>query len=375
MPKLNRNALSAQMVRHAGPGSYVDGNGLMLRVRDSGSRSWVQRIMVHGRRVDIGLGNAELVSLAEARRTAADNRAVARTGGDPRRARTISFAEAEPLAMAEKAETWRRGTASQSQRDWRSTMDTYVLPQLGKMHVGAVATSDVKRVLRPLALAGKHATMRMVAGRIVAVLEWAEVENLREPAGSGRSIVETVTRLLPKAAAVRHHRALHFSDVAAALCKVDGHPRISRMVQLALRFGVLTAARGVEVRRATWDEFDLESAVWTVPEAHMKRHRPTGCRWPRGRWRCWRNCGGCPPGTGPRSAARAGGSSPRRRWRTRCGRRRSTARATASVRASRTGRATRASTRSCRSSRWRTSRARRRSPPTRATICSRGAAR
>ena len=56
------------------------------------------------------------------------------------------------------------------------------------MHVGAVA-SDVKRVLRPLALAGKHATMRMVAGRIVAVLEWAEVENLREAAGAagGRS--------------------------------------------------------------------------------------------------------------------------------------------------------------------------------------------
>ncbi len=274
MPKLNRNALSAQMVRHAGPGSYVDGNGLMLRVRDSGSRSWVQRLMVHGRRIDIGLGNAELVRLADARRVAADNRAVARTGGDPRRARTISFAEAEPRAMAEKAETWRRGTASKSQRDWRSTMAAYVLPELGSMHVGAVATSDVKRVLRPLALAGKHATARMVAGRIVAVLEWAEVENLREPAGSGRAIVETVMRSLPKAAAVRHHRALHFADVAAALRKVDGHPRIARWVQLAIRFGVLTAARQAEVRRATWDEFDLESAVWTVPEAHMKRYRP-----------------------------------------------------------------------------------------------------
>ncbi len=274
MPKLNRNALSAQMVRHAGPGSYVDGNGLMLRVRDNGSRSWVQRLMVHGRRIDIGLGNAELVSLADARRTAADNRAVARTGGDPRRARTISFAEAAPRAMAEKAETWRRGTASKSQRDWRSTMAAYVLPELGSMHVGAVATSDVKRVLRPLALAGKHATARMVAGRIVAVLEWAEVENLREPAGSGRAIVETVMRSLPKAAAVRHHRALHFADVAAALARVDGHPRIGRGVQLAVQFGVLTAARQAEVRRATWDEFDLESAVWTVPEAHMKRYRP-----------------------------------------------------------------------------------------------------
>ena len=274
MPKLSRNALSAQMVRHAGPGSYVDGNGLMLRVRDSGSRSWVQRIMVHGRRVDIGLGSAELDSLADARRIAADNRAVARTGGDPRRARTISFAEAEPRAMAEKAETWRRGTASKSLRDWRSTMDAYVLPELGKMHVGAVATSDVKCVLRPLALAGKHATARMVAGRIVAVLEWAEVENLREPAGGGRAIVETVMRSLPKAAAVRHHRALHLSDVSAALAKVDGHPRIARGVQLAIRFGVLTAARQAEVRRATWDEFDSDSAVWTVPESHMKRHRP-----------------------------------------------------------------------------------------------------
>ena len=274
MPKLNRNALSAQMVRHVGPGSYVDGNGLMLRVRDSGSRSWVQRIMVHGRRIDIGLGNAELVSLADARRIAADNRAVARTGGDPRRARTISFAEAEPRAMAEKAETWRGGGAAKSARDWRSTMDAYVLPQLGTMHVGAVATSDVKRVLRPLALAGKHATVRMVAGRIVAVLEWAEVENLREPAGSGRAIVETVMRSLPKAGAVRHHPALHFADVAAALARVDAHPRIARWVQLAIRFAALTAARQAEVRRATWDEFDFDAAVWTVPAAHMKRHRP-----------------------------------------------------------------------------------------------------
>ena len=38
MPKLNRNAVSAQQMRHAGSGSYVDENGLMLRVRDSGSR-------------------------------------------------------------------------------------------------------------------------------------------------------------------------------------------------------------------------------------------------------------------------------------------------------------------------------------------------
>ena len=234
MPKLNRNALSAQMVRHAGPGSYVDGNGLMLRVRDSGSRSWVQRLMVHGRRVDIGLGNAELVSLADARRTAADNRAVARTGGDPRRARTISFAEAEP-----------RGDGGEG-GDLAARHGLEVAARLALDHGRPTCCrnwgqdargrgGDQRRQARAASAgAGRQARhARMVAGRIVAVLEWAEVENLREPAGSGRAIVETVMRSLPKAAAVRHHRALHFADVAAALRKVDGHPRIARWVQLA----------------------------------------------------------------------------------------------------------------------------------------------
>ena len=47
MPRLSRNALSAAMVRSAGPGNYVDGNGLMLRVRKSGSRQWIQRLTIH----------------------------------------------------------------------------------------------------------------------------------------------------------------------------------------------------------------------------------------------------------------------------------------------------------------------------------------
>ena len=61
------------MVRSASPGNYVDGNGLMLRVRKSGSRQWIQRLTIHGRRVDLGFGSAELVKLADARKVAADS--------------------------------------------------------------------------------------------------------------------------------------------------------------------------------------------------------------------------------------------------------------------------------------------------------------
>ena len=36
---------------------------------------------------------------------------------------------------------------------------------------------------------------------------------------------------------------------------------------------VLTAARSGEVRLATWDEMDLDAAVWTIPAARMKAKR------------------------------------------------------------------------------------------------------
>ncbi len=74
------NVLSAQMACYAGPGSYVDGK------RPHAARAGFRLpIMLHGRRVDVGLGNARLVSIADARRAAAGTRAVACTGGDPRK--------------------------------------------------------------------------------------------------------------------------------------------------------------------------------------------------------------------------------------------------------------------------------------------------
>lgn len=41
----------------------------------------------------------------------------------------------------------------------------------------------------------------------------------------------------------------------------------------ALEFAILTAARSGEVFGASWDEFDLEARVWTVPAARMKAGR------------------------------------------------------------------------------------------------------
>ena len=55
-------ALTAQTVRNAKEaGKYFDGNGLYLRVEANGSRFWVQRITIRGKRSDIGLGCGDAV--------------------------------------------------------------------------------------------------------------------------------------------------------------------------------------------------------------------------------------------------------------------------------------------------------------------------
>ncbi|MCY3862789.1 MAG: Arm DNA-binding domain-containing protein [bacterium] len=75
--------LTAARVRVAGPGKHQDGQGLYLRVTDTGSRSWLLRVTFDGRRREIGLGGWPEVSLADARRKAFAHRAAVADGRDP----------------------------------------------------------------------------------------------------------------------------------------------------------------------------------------------------------------------------------------------------------------------------------------------------
>ena len=87
--------MSAAFVRTAPPGRHADGNGLYLFVQPSGTRSWIQRLVIRGRRRELGLGSVALVSLAEAREKALANRKLAREGGDPLAEKRRSAGRAE----------------------------------------------------------------------------------------------------------------------------------------------------------------------------------------------------------------------------------------------------------------------------------------
>ena len=272
MPKLIRNALTQRKIDNAGPGEYGDGNGLALRVQRTGAKSWVQRLRIHKHPVTMGLGALELVSLTEAREIALQNRRIARDGGDPRyvAARPPTFAEVTQIAFDALGDEWRGGPKSKTARDWQLRMTNYALPALGHVPVDQIGTARINELLRPIALEGKHTTAKAVGQQVARVLREAVLREWRDDASDPVAVV--LASLPKRQTATKHARSLNYRDVAAALAKIDANGS-TKSVKLAVRFIALTACRQIEARRATWDQIDLDAAVWVKPAESMKTNK------------------------------------------------------------------------------------------------------
>ncbi len=248
------------------PGLHGDGGTLFLRVAPGGSKQWVQRLTITGKRRDLGLGGWPLVTLAEAREFAFENRRLARRGGDPladrRRARAPTFREAAERTFEANRGRWRNDKTTSN---WLQGMAKRVLPVLGDMRVDRIGREDVLSILTPI-WTSRPEIARKLRSRIRAVLSWAQAHGhiAHNPAG------EAIDGALPAMPAVKaHFRALPYPDVGAAVDTIDGS-RASIAAKACLRFLVLTACRSGEARGATWDEIDTEAREWRIPASRMK---------------------------------------------------------------------------------------------------------
>ena len=248
------------------PGRYRDEPTLYLLVTRRGTKSWAQRVVIDGKRHDLGLGPWPVVSLAKARQRAFANRVAIADGRDPlaerRQPKTPSFREASDRALEANRARWRNAKTAEN---WIATMAKYVHPVFGDRRVDEVGREDVLRVLTPI-WSTKPEIGRKVRTRIRATLAWAQAHGHIEhnPAG------EAINAALPATTALKKHfRALAYREVAEALQTIDAS-RASLSAKACLRLVVLTACRSGEARGATWAEIDLEAREWRIPVARMK---------------------------------------------------------------------------------------------------------
>lgn len=276
IPERKRNRLTARFVETvAVPGKYHDGGGLglYLRVQPGGSRQWVQRTMVRGRRQEIGLGSPPVVTLAMAREAALTNKRIAHLGRDPvaeKRAErgAPTFAEAARRAHAELAPTFKNPKDAKA---FIASLETHAFPRFGDRKIAEVTSADVRQAV--LAVRAKTPEVaRKLALRTSAVFKWSIAEHLRS---DNPATAESLA--LPRIEQVRRHRkALPHAEVARCIDAVRASGAWPA-TKLALEFAVLTATRSGEVREARWDEIALDGQggpVWEVPAARMKMKRP-----------------------------------------------------------------------------------------------------
>lgn len=261
-------ALSDVKVRNAGPGKYADGNGLYLFVTDTGARRWVLRTVIHGKRCEIGLGSARLVSLKAAREDAVMLRGLARKGGDPlaqlRQARQVmpTFEEVAREVHKAHAATFR---SEKHAADWIISLERYAFPAFGTRQIHTIQSSDILECLIPIWNV-KAETARRVKQRIKAVFDFARAKAWR----TGENPVEGVTSALPRNNSKQEHfGALPYAEVPDFIGRLR-EANTGEIIKLAFEFMILTAARTGEILRATWDEINLETATWTIPASRMK---------------------------------------------------------------------------------------------------------
>ncbi len=160
-------------VRAYGSGSATPVR-LMTVQAAGGSRRWVQRIVIRGRRRDLGLGSYPLVSLAEAREAAAGNRKVARAGGDPaaRASGPVvpTFAEAADRVIEMHTPGWKNGGKTATQ--WHASLRDYAMARVGARRVSDITSADVMSILLPI-WSTKPVTAKKVRGRIGVVMKWS----------------------------------------------------------------------------------------------------------------------------------------------------------------------------------------------------------
>lgn len=288
MPKKAKDlsALEVGRLRHPGQGrnvTYAVGNvaGLLLQCTPSGGRAWVLRVLVGGKRREIGLGGYPDIPLADACRLAREAKDKIARGVDPveerkavkaalaaQQRRGLSFSDAVTKYLSAKLDGFKN---PKHRAQWKSTLETYAVPHIGPMLVGDIKMADVLRVLEPI-WRTKTETANRLRGRIEAVLAWATVAGYRT--GDNPAIWKgNLKEMLPAPSKVKrgdNQPAIQLDDAArwfTALRKLGG------LGSRALEFLALTACRSSDVREANWNEIDLDKALWIIPAGRMKMER------------------------------------------------------------------------------------------------------
>ena len=177
-----------------------------------------------------------------------------------------SFREADKRTFEVLSKRWK---SAKSKKNWVQVMEKYIHPVIGDAPVDEVGRDKILRILNPL-WTSRPEQGRRVRRHIKAVLDWSMANGFVEVNLAGDSI----SGALPSMRRLKqHHKTIPYSEVADAIEQVrqsGAHPSTT----LCFEMMILCATRSGEARLATWNEFDIEQALWEIPGERTKTGQP-----------------------------------------------------------------------------------------------------
>jgi integrase len=292
--KTRLTALKVNRIKEHGFHRDHGAHGLYLQVtvgKNGAAKSWVYRFVspiTHKPRW-MGLGPADVVTLAKARELAKAARETVKLGGDPienRRdeislkkletAKRVTFGKCASDYIAEHSGGWKN---AKHVEQWKATFEgskgrPAATVTINSLPVAEIDTALVLNVLRPI-WKNTPETASRIRGRIERVLAWATVSEYRKGENPARWRGH-LSEMLPaksKIHRVEHHKAIPYPELPAFMQRLRTFDSISAR---ALETTILCATRTNETIGAEWSEIDLKEKVWTIPASRMKskrRHR------------------------------------------------------------------------------------------------------
>lgn len=264
-------------IRQAKPGAVplklTDGAGLYLEVKPSGSKLWRYRYRLAGKENVFAIGAYPEVSLSEARAERDAARELVRAGRHPSHVRQTE--KAKQLAENRNtfkvvAEEWiedRLAQRSATYRDQcRRAFANDVYPAIGRMPMREITAAQVLAILNRMDGRGATTLALQVRQWISAVFRFG-VATLRADADPAAALKGAIQRK-----PINHSQAMTREQLGEYLAAVDRYKGHKGTV-IALRLLPMLFTRTVELRCATWSEFDLDGALWEIPAERMKMRR------------------------------------------------------------------------------------------------------
>lgn len=271
-------ALTALQAKNAAPRAkdyeLSDGDGLSLRVRPCGSKSWRFRFRLDGKQSHVSLGPFERVTLAQARQLASEARQLVAQGKHPGAERKAARVQAaadrantfEALARewhAHKLASWSPGYAA----DVLEGFEKDVFPHVGARPLAAIEPLEWLAVFRRIESRNALEKLRKVRGRCSELYRYAVSTGRaqRNPVADIGSALQSPTS--------KNYPFLPVAELPALLAAMHACAG-NDVVKLGARLLMLTGVRTAELRGAPWAEFDLDAGLWTIPAERMKKRRP-----------------------------------------------------------------------------------------------------